>query len=300
MRRIPLKLFRAFLVTLALFGSSLLLMAGAAESYEFPPYSDLSGVGVETASFEDGSSDTALSSGSPGGSAIIASLDLVDSRWVEVDAQGQQVEAKAPQTDEVEEYDPWEQFNEPVFTFNYKVDQHVLRPIASAYDKVVHDEIKRALDRAFDNLGFPRRGGNNLLQLKFVGTVREVARFVINSTLGIAGLFDVAKTFGIREADEDFGQTLAVWGAGNGPYLILPFLRPLTVRDGFGLLVDSLLDPVSFFIPLVARIAISVTDAINDRSLNLELFESVERATLDLYSAVRHAYLQRRAKVIRE
>lgn len=306
MSRLHLKLFRGILVTLVLAGSSLLLVSSvAAEPGESSPneiYSDYYGSVVQTAfPDEDSLLVTAdLSGGGTGGGAVIASLDLVDPRTVEADAQGQQAAGESQKSDEVEEYDPWEPFNEPVFTFNYKVDQYVLRPIAKAYDKVVPDEIKRALDRAFDNLGFPRRGGNNLLQLKFVGTVREVARFVINSTLGIAGLFDVAKSFGIEKADEDFGQTLAVWRIGSGPYLILPFLRPTTLRDGFGLLVDSLLDPVSFFMPLVARIAINVTDTINDRSINLELFENVERATIDLYSAVRNAYFQRRAKAIRE
>jgi len=216
-------------------------------------------------------------------------------------SEDQPVLAQGRPSEEIEEYDPWEPFNDPMFTFNYKLDQYVMRPIAQGYDKVVPDQVKQALDRAFTNLGFVPRAVNSSLQLKFVGTVREVARFVINSTLGIAGLFDVAKNaFGIEKSNEDMGQTLAVWGIGNGPYLVLPFLSPSTVRDTFGKLIDAVLDPISFFLPILARLGITVTDIVNDRSLNLDLFEDVERATLDLYTAVRNAYLQRRAKAIRE
>jgi phospholipid-binding lipoprotein MlaA len=227
------------------------------------------------------------------GGALIAALDAFE--------PSRAVDAQPQRTDEVEEYDPWESFNEPMFTFNYKLDQYVMKPVATGYDKVVPDQVKQSLDRAFTNLGMVKRAVNSALQLKFVGTAREVARFVINSTLGVAGFFDVAKNqFGIERSNEDMGQTLAVWGIENGPYLILPFLSPMTIRDGVGRAFDSLLDPLSYFAPLVARIAIKVTDTVNERSLNLEFFENVEAATVDLYSAVRNAYLQRRAKAIKE
>jgi phospholipid-binding lipoprotein MlaA len=145
-----------------------------------------------------------------------------------------------------------------------------------------------------------RRVVNNALQLKFTGAATEVARFGINSTIGLAGLFDVAKEgFGIEQRDEDTGQTFGVWGMGPGPYLVLPFLPPLTIRDGMGYLIDGAMTPYIYFIPWYATFAGTTTNTINERSLNLDRYERVAEATVDLYSAVRNAYLQRRAAEIK-
>ena len=142
---------------------------------------------------------------------------------------------------------------------------------------------------------------NNLLQLKFAGAGREVARFTINSTVGVAGFFDVAKNgFGIQQSAEDTGQTLGVYGLGPGPYLVLPFLPIMTVRDGFGFAADAAMNPLSYFIPTGATLGIYGTDAVNERSLNLARFEQVEESVIDLYSAVRDGYLQRREAAIRD
>jgi phospholipid-binding lipoprotein MlaA len=127
-----------------------------------------------------------------------------------------------------------------------------------------------------------------------------VARFGINSTIGLAGLFDVAKEgFGIEQRDEDTGQTFGVWGMGPGPYLVLPFLPPLTVRDGIGYVIDGAMTPYVYFIPWYATFAGTTTNTVNERSLNLDRYERVAEATVDLYSAVRNAYLQRRAAEIK-
>ncbi len=161
--------------------------------------------------------------------------------------------------------------------------------------------VQESLKNALTNVGVVRRVVNNVLQLDFPGVGREVARFLINSTLGVAGFFDVAKSgFGIEKSDRDTGQTLGVYGVGQGPYLILPFLPPLTVRDGVGFVADLALDPLVYFAPIAALGGRTGATVINDRSLNLELYENVEETTLDLYSAVRNAYLQRRAKAIRD
>ena len=202
----------------------------------------------------------------------------------------------------IEEYDPWESFNEAMFTFNRNLDKYVLKPAAQAYNFVVPDELQQMIDRGFDNIRVVPRVVNNLLQAKWAGAGREIARFLINSVVGIGGLWDMAKQeWGIEKSKEDFGQTLGVWGAGPGPYLILPFLPPMTIRDGIGTAVDGAMDPLSYFLPFIwERFAMKAGDIVNDRSLNLELFEGVEETTVDLYTAVRNAYLQRRARQIKE
>lgn len=204
-------------------------------------------------------------------------------------------------SDEIEQYDPWEPFNEKTFEFNYRLDRHVLKPAANVYRRILPDELQAAIANGFDNLGFLPRVVNSLLQGKWEGALRELGRFVINSTAGIGGLFDVARTAGLKESDEDFGQTLGVWGSGPGPYLVLPFLDPMTVRDGIGRGVDGVLDPLSWLLPLFpVRLGMKAGDVVNDRALNYELFQGVEETTLDLYSSVRHFYLQRREQQIKE
>jgi phospholipid-binding lipoprotein MlaA len=200
------------------------------------------------------------------------------------------------------EWDPWEPFNEKMFWFNREVlDRFVLKPAATAWDFVLPDQVQRGVHNMFDNLAVVRRVVNNALQLKFAGAAKEAARFTINSTIGVVGFFDIAKDgFGIEQSDEDAGQTLGVWGVGPGPFLILPFLPPLTVRDGIGFAVDSAMTPYIYFIPWYATLGATATNMVNERSLNLDSFERVAESTVDLYGAVRNAYLQRRAAAIRQ
>ncbi len=203
---------------------------------------------------------------------------------------------------EIDESDPWEGFNEVMFNFNREVlDRYLLKPVATAWDFVLPDPVQRSIRNFFDNLGVVRRVVNNALQLKFEGAGKEVARFTINSTVGLAGFFDVAKDgFGIEQSDEDTGQTFGVWGIGPGPYLVLPLLPPLTVRDGVGYVFDAAMTPYSYFIPWYVTVGTGTTNVVNERSLNLDRFERVAETTIDLYSAVRNAYLQRRAAAIRQ
>jgi len=201
-----------------------------------------------------------------------------------------------------EEFDPWERFNEKMFEFNRRLDRYVLKPVAKVYDKIVPDRIQNMIANGFDNIRFVPRFVNSVLQAKWGGAGREIGRFLINSTLGIGGLFDIAKQeFGLDKSREDFGQTLGVWGAGPGPYLILPLLPPLTVRDAVGFAVDGAMNPLNYFLPLFwDRFAMQVGDTVNDRSLNLELYQGFEETVIDMYSAVRHGYLQRRVQMIKE
>ena len=200
-----------------------------------------------------------------------------------------------------EDYDPWEPFNEKMFNFNYKLDRYVIKPVAKVYDAIVLDGEKQAIHNAYDNVAMPRRLINSLLQGKFKGAGREVARFLINSTLGVGGLADVAKyQFHIEKSDEDTGQTFGYYGVGPGPYLILPFASPLTVRDAAGALFDIAMDPLTYVLTIIPSFARKTEEIVNDRAINLDTFQSVEEATLDLYSAVRNAYLTRRRQQIAE
>ena len=198
--------------------------------------------------------------------------------------------------------DPWEGFNEKMFSFNRNVvDRFVLKPLATGWDFIFPDPVQRGVHNFFDNLSVVRRVVNNTLQLKFAGAGTELARFTINSTIGLVGFFDVAKdAFGIDQRDEDTGQTFGVWGMGPGPYLVLPLLPPLTVRDGVGYALDAAMTPYVYFIPWWGNLAATSTNGVNERSLNLDRFERVAESTVDLYGAVRNAYLQRRAAAVKQ
>jgi phospholipid-binding lipoprotein MlaA len=201
-----------------------------------------------------------------------------------------------------EEYDPWEPFNEKMFAFNRNVDRWVLKPVARGYMFVMPEPWQVMISNGFDNINVVPRLINSLLQGKWGGAGRELSRFLINSTAGIGGLFDPAKDFwGIQKSREDFGQTLGVWGTGPGPYLVLPFMEPLTVRDGIGKAVDGLMDPLSYLLPFIwDRLGMKIGDIINERALNYDLFQGFEESVIDMYSAVRHGYLQRRLQLIKE
>lgn len=220
-----------------------------------------------------------------------------------------------------EAHDPWEPFNTVMFEFNRKVDQYALKPVAQAYNVVLPDAVQVGIDNFFRHVRFVPRFMNNLFQAKGKGAGIEMGRFLINSTLGIGGFFDPAKHWwDLSTPDEDTGQTLAVYGVTPGPYLVLPFLPPLTLRDGIGYVADLALDPINWLVfPIIevnhipsivahknratstiAQFGTRVGMITNDRSLNLEKFQGVEEATLDLYAAVRNAYLQKRARAIRE
>lgn len=206
-----------------------------------------------------------------------------------------------PADTQIAEYDPWEPYNTKMFKFNYNVDRYVLKPVAQGYDFVMPDLFQQLIGNAFQNINVVPKLANNVLQWNWKGFGTELGRFLINSTLGIGGLFDIAKQeFGLEKTMADFGQTLGKWGLGPGPYVIVPLLPPLTVRDGVGYGVDLAMDPLTYVLPFIwDRFGMTVGNMVNDRSLNLELFQGIEETTLDLYSSVRNAYLQRREHLIR-
>ncbi|MBI4588065.1 MAG: VacJ family lipoprotein [Candidatus Rokubacteria bacterium] len=217
-------------------------------------------------------------------------------------AQQRTPSSSPPPDVQIEEYDPWEPFNEGTFEFNRWLDRWILKPVAKGYRKVMPELFQEMIGNGFDNIRVVPRFVNCVFQGKFGGAGREVGRLVINSTLGIAGLFDPARLeFGIQKCNEDTGQTLGVWGFGPGPYLILPFLPPLTVRDAVGYVADGAMDPLNYFLPFIwDRFGMKAGDTVNDRALNIDLYQGFEEATVELYSALRNAYLQRRQKLISE
>jgi phospholipid-binding lipoprotein MlaA len=203
--------------------------------------------------------------------------------------------------EELAEYDPWSGFNEKTFAFNHGLDTHVIKPVAKAYDKVVPNWVQRAVRNIFENVGSVRRLINLTLQGRWNDSGQELGRFVINTLFGLGGFIDAAPSFGVAEKREaDTGQTFGVWGAGPGPYLVLPLLPPLSVRDGIGFVFDVAMDPVNWVAPFAAAVGVTTEKTINDRSLNLELFQNVEETVFDLYAAVRNGYLQRRNFLVQE
>jgi phospholipid-binding lipoprotein MlaA len=197
------------------------------------------------------------------------------------------------------DYDPWQPFNEAMFAFNHRIlDRWLIRPVASGWGAIMPAPARRSVARLFENLEMPRKVVNNLLQARPLGAGRELARFTVNSTVGVAGLFDVATRLRIAPSNADAGETLALYGAGPGPYLVLPTMPPLTVRDAIGRGIDAALDPLGYVLPFFAGRAKSFVTAVNQRSLNLRLYADVEDSVIDLYSAARNGYLQRRRTVI--
>ena len=219
-----------------------------------------------------------------------------------------------------EEYDPWEPMNTKIFEFNRQVDRFVLKPVAKGYNFVMPDLVQVGISNIFSNLRFAPRFLNNVFQGKLKGAGIEVGRFLINSTVGLAGFFDLAKKVDLVTSEEDLGQTLGFYGVKPGPYLVLPMFPPFTVRDFVGYVGDVFLNPINWLVvPIIEvnnvpsviahknRMTSSliqtgsrVGEIVNERSRNLEKYQGVEEATLDLYTAVRNAYLQTRVRAIRE
>ena len=201
-----------------------------------------------------------------------------------------------------EVYDPWEGFNSTMFDFNYNLDKYFFKPVATGYGWIIPPDAQDSIANAFKNVGFVPRFMNSLFQGKMSVAGIELQRFLINSTIGVGGFFDVAKyVFEIEAPDgEDTGQTLATYGVGSGPYLVLPLLGPTTVRDGFGQLGDAALNPLNYFVPFVPNISSRAGNITNERSRNLDLFEGLEESTIDLYGAVRSGYFEKRSKAIQK
>ena len=200
---------------------------------------------------------------------------------------------------ELDPRDPWEGFNRGVYRFNETFDEYVAQPVARAYVAVLHQEIRTRVSNFFSNIQDLLIGANNFLQGKFEDGVNDWARFAFNSTIGLFGIHDVASDFpGLEKHNEDFGQTLGRWGAGSGPYLILPFLGSSTVRDAAGTAVDWAVQPVGEVRPIELRNTLYGLYFVDTRAQLLEASRILEEAALDKYVFQRDAYLQRRRSLI--
>jgi phospholipid-binding lipoprotein MlaA len=195
--------------------------------------------------------------------------------------------------------DPWERFNRGTFKFNDRLDRAIARPVAKAYVKVTPRVIRTGLSNAFNNLETVPTVINDALQGKFRQAGHDSARFLLNSTLGLAGLFDPASSAGLEANDEDLGQTLGKWGVKSGPYLVLPLLGPSTVRDGFARAADTYMEPVYYLDDQSTRYLIRAVDLLDQRASLLDLDAQLERS-YDRYAFVRNAWLQRREYQVKD
>lgn len=187
--------------------------------------------------------------------------------------------------------DPWEGFNRPVFRFNDTLDTYALKPVAKGYQAVTPQLFEDGVHNVFRNIGDVTNLANNLLQGKVHDAGVDGGRLIFNTTFGLLGFFDVASEMGLQRNDEDFGQTLGAWGLGSGPYLVVPFLGPSSLRDAPAKIPDSFLGPYPYIDHVPTR---NVTRAVNVVDTRASLLSAEKMVSGDKYIFVRNAYLQNR------
>jgi phospholipid-binding lipoprotein MlaA len=190
--------------------------------------------------------------------------------------------------------DPWESFNRGVYKFNDALDRAVAKPVAKGYVKVVPEPIRIGVSNFFSNLETPTVLFNDALQGKFVAAANDLGRFLLNSTLGLAGILDPATPAGLAHNDEDFGLTLGKWGVHAGPFIELPLLGPSDLRDGPARLVDTYTNPRQYIKNDYIKYGLYLPDFIDRRARLLSLDDTLKNV-YDPYAFIRDAYLQRRA-----
>ncbi|MEO6281233.1 VacJ family lipoprotein [Roseateles sp.] len=190
--------------------------------------------------------------------------------------------------------DPWESWNRKVFAFNEKLDENVLKPVATAYSELVPAPVRTGIDNFMGNIGDAWSAVNLMLQGRFKAGVEQGMRFAVNSTIGLAGVLDVATEAGLEKNSQDFGKTLGRWGMGTGAYLVWPVFGPSSVRDSLALPVDWQASPGVVFDDGSKKVGITVLSAVNSRANFLRAGQMLEGIALDKYTFYRDAYLQRR------
>lgn len=190
--------------------------------------------------------------------------------------------------------DPWESWNRKVFAFNEKLDENVLKPVATAYAEFVPSPVRTGIDNFFGNIGDAWSAVNLFLQGRFQAGVQQTMRFAVNSTFGLVGLLDVSTPAGLEKNSQDFGKTLGKWGMGTGAYVVWPFFGPSSVRDSLAVPVDWQASPSVVFDDGRKKVAIYALGAVNTRANYLRAAEMLEGIALDKYTFYRDAYLQRR------
>ncbi len=195
-------------------------------------------------------------------------------------------------------HDPLEGFNRAMHGFNETFDGTIGKPLATGYKALLPAPVDKGISNFFSNINDIIVLVNEVLQAKFSAAVSDVGRVVVNTTIGILGFIDVATSMGLEKHQEDFGQTLGYWGLGPGPYLVIPFLGPSTLRDAVGLVPDNYIDPLFRINHIPTRNALLALKALDKRSDLLSATNIVETAALDQYTFVRDAYLQRREHLV--
>ena len=192
-----------------------------------------------------------------------------------------------------DESDPYEKTNRAIFEFNEDLDKAVLEPVADGYDVIIPEPVQSGFINFFNNAQYPITITNLLLQGKPLESIESLFRFTINSTFGLLGFFDPASKMGLDAYDEDFAQTLGVWGLNQGSYIMTPFLGPYTVRHGFGDLIDNFFNPISYIDNGMSRYGLKIIDKIQERS-DLSALEDELYGSYDPYQYLRDSYLQNR------
>ncbi len=201
-------------------------------------------------------------------------------------------------------YDPFESYNRGVFAVNDALDQAILRPVAKGYKAAVPEPARKGVHNFLLNLRSPVNFANDVLQGDLSGAGKTAARAVINTTVGVGGLFDVAGYEGMEYEHEDFGQTLGVWGVGHGPYVVIPLMGPSSLRDSTGLLVDSFADPLRIYLFNIekegwhyARVGMTALDT---RTELLDTLDDLRSNSYDYYAAMRSSYYQYREALVND
>ena len=198
--------------------------------------------------------------------------------------------------------DPWSDMNHGLYRFNKGLDRAIIAPVVHGYMRVTPKPVQTGISNLVDNLGEPRTFVNDVLQGRFKSASKTGARFAINSTIGVVGLFDVATGWGIPAHDSDFGQTLGRYGVDSGPYIYLPLFGPSSLRDGVGRVADAFLDPVSMVgggDKTIFRVSRTVVTGVDARAYIDDQLIALDRDATDPYATLRSAYSQQRAGKIR-
>ena len=196
--------------------------------------------------------------------------------------------------------DPFEGVNRKIYNFNRVIDRNIVKPIADKYVEYTPELIRISVFNFFQNLGEPSIFVNELLQGKIGDGVDDMVRFVVNSTVGLGGLFDPATALGLPKHEEDFGQTLATWGVGSGPYVVLPFLGPYTLRGTPDIAVSTLANPMFYVDDLAVTLPVGAVGVVDLRANAAGALQFIDDSAVDPYAFTRGAFLQRRNFLIHD
>lgn len=199
--------------------------------------------------------------------------------------------------------DPAEPTNRAVFGFNQTLDRNVIKPVAQAYEDNVPDGVRRGVHNFVTNLNEPLISFNDVLQGDAQRALASSTRFMINTTFGVAGVFDMADSWGLPHHDSDFGQTFGVWGIGEGPFLTLPIFGPSNVRDATGTVLTFAANPLTWISggpALAAGMTRGATEGVDERGRNIDTLDDLQRNSLDFYATLRSVYRQHREGMIEE